>query len=127
VHEQYLTVKIFVGELFGNASKGYSFIEISERLDVSISTVYRIYKLFKESNAIHPKLRCKARPHTRKIDMGLELYAIGYVLEYPGIYLDEACHIIQNSLGVLVSTSTVCRLLKRHGFTHKLHSINLHY
>ena len=44
--------------------------------------VYRIYNLFKETDAVHPKLHCKPRPRTRQMDMRLELYAIGYVLEH---------------------------------------------
>ena len=49
---------------------------------MSISTVYRIYNLFKETDAVHPKLHCKPRPRTRQMDRRLELYATGYVLEH---------------------------------------------
>ena len=100
-------------------SKGLLFVEIAERLNVSISTVCRVYKLFKETNAVDPKSRCKPRLHTRQMDMQLELYVIGYVLEHPGIYLFELCRKIQDASGVQVSKSTICRLLRRHGFTRK--------
>ena len=93
--------------------------EIAERLDVSISTACKIYKLSKETNTVDPKSRCKPRPHTRQMDMQLELYAIGYVLEHPNVYLFELCQKIQDASGVQASKSTICRLLRKHGFTHK--------
>ena len=54
----------------------------------------------KEANAVYPKSLCKPRPHTRQMDMQLELYVIGYVLEHQGIYF---CRKIQDALGVQVS------------------------
>jgi len=68
----------------------------------------------------------QAKPHARQMDMQLELYAIGYVLEHPNIYLFELCQKIQDSSDVQVSKSTICRLLRKHGFIHeKLQQIAL--
>ena len=89
MHKQHLIVKIFVGEL------PLERIGAQGTEDVSISTACRIYKLFKETNAVDAKSRCKPRPHTRQMDMQLELYAIGYVLEHPNIYLFELCQMPQ--------------------------------
>ena len=43
----------------------------------------------------------------------------GILVENPSLYLKEICRKIYATTGVIVSESTVCRLLKRNGLTRK--------
>ena len=44
---------------------------------------------------------------------------MGLVLENPALYLQELCQLIHEATGVSVSGSTVCRVLRRNGFSRK--------
>ena len=46
-------------------------------------------------------------------------YIIALLADNPGLYLDEICSKIRSVTGVTMSRSTVCRVLKRNGFTRK--------
>ena len=98
-------------------SKDLTFAEIAERL--TISTVHRIYQRFKGTNAVDPTSREIPSPHTRFLGNDLESFVIGYVPEHPEIYLCELCQRVENVFGVRASISTLYRVLKRHGITHK--------
>ena len=41
------------------------------------------------------------------------------MLESPALQLQEVCKAVEEFSGVVISSSTVCRLLKKHGFTRK--------
>ena len=49
----------------------------------------------------------------------MELFIIGLVLESPTLYLSELCAQVEDISGIEVSEATICRLLRRHGFTRK--------
>ena len=55
----------------------------------------------------------------RKLDNHHELYVIGLIAENPGVSLREICLKIEEAPHVSVSSSTVCRLLYRDGYTRK--------
>ena len=44
---------------------------------------------------------------------------MGLILECPNLQLQEVAYKVEEITGTVVSTSTLCRLLGRHGFTHK--------
>ena len=41
------------------------------------------------------------------------------VPENPGIYLSEVCKEVEDIFDIVVSDSTVCQLIRRHGLTRK--------
>ncbi len=45
--------------------------------------------------------------------------AIGILLNDPSLYLVEICKLIKSMLGIMVSSSTVCRIIQRNGLTRK--------
>ena len=49
----------------------------------------------------------------------MNILIIGLILENPTLYLDELVQEVSELTSVLVSPSTICRLLKRYGFTRK--------
>jgi transposase len=48
-----------------------------------------------------------------------ELYILGIIADNPGLYLHEITTRIKEATNVTVDASTVCRLLRRNGFTRK--------
>ena len=60
-----------------------------------------------------------SRPQHRKLDDSHELLIIGIILANPCVYLREMCSKIREATGVVVSGTTVCRVLKSNGITRK--------
>ena len=48
-----------------------------------------------------------------------ELQVVGLLLESPNLFLREVCRKVSTLTGVMVSESTICRILQRHGLTRK--------
>ena len=44
---------------------------------------------------------------------------VGLLLEYPSLYLKEIQSKLEAETGIAVSTPTLCRIIKRHGFSRK--------
>ena len=95
-----------------------TFLQIAERLSISVSTAQRIYTLFEITGDVSPKLKGPRRS-MRKLDDYMELFVIGIVLEKPPLLLSELCKLIYDHSGIAVSEATVCRLLHRHGITRQ--------
>ena len=93
-------------------SEGLTFAEIAERLNISISTVHRVYNRFVESSVVDPTSRKIPRPHTRILGSSLESFVVGYVLEHPEVYLCELCQIVENVFAIIASISTLYRVLR---------------
>ena len=53
------------------------------------------------------------------LDEHNEIVILGVLAVHPGMYLSELCTYIHSATGTLVSNSTICRVLKRHGYTRK--------
>ncbi len=49
----------------------------------------------------------------------IRYYIIGLIMAYPELHLSEIAEKVEEISGTTVSISTLCRLLARHGFTHK--------
>ena len=99
-----------------------SFRRISANLSISTGTVHNVLKRFEETGGVAAQGQ-KERPDIRKLTSTEELFIVGLVLESPALQLQEVCKAVQELSGVAVSPSTVCRLLKKHGFTRK----KMHY
>ena len=96
----------------------YSFRRIAMNLQISVGTAHRIFNKFVVTGEVSPHKRPK-RFDLRKLDDTHELFILTLVTEYPGIYLSEICHRINQATNVHVSPSTVCRIMHRNGFTRK--------
>ena len=93
-------------------------VKIAQNLNVAVSTVHRIYRLFEESGTVDP-LSPQKRLDCRRLDLRSELYVVGVILENPSMYLGELCIEIMHVFGIEISPSTVCRTLRRYGLTRK--------
>ena len=94
------------------------YYKIAQNLNIAASTVHRTYQLFEGTGKVD-SVPHTDRPGMRALDMPTELHVLGFVTENPSIYLSEVCHTLHDITGMVVSASTVCRLLKRYGFTRK--------
>ena len=91
------------------------FVKIAQNLNIAVSTVHRIYRLFEESGTVDP-LSPRKRLDYRRLDLRSELHVVGVILENPSMYLGELCLEVMQVFGI---PSTVCRTLKRYGLTRK--------
>ena len=82
-----------------------TFRSIANRLQIGLGSAYRIYHRFEQNLLQMQELH--------------ELYILGLVMENLGLYLIEICQKIFEATGVTVSGPTVCRALKRNGYTRK--------
>ena len=96
-----------------------SYPQIALRLNIAASTAKNIYQLFELTGDVQPKITSDSRRELRKLDDNMELFILGLILENPSMYLSEICARVEEISQVEVSQATVCRILKRHGFTRK--------
>jgi transposase len=94
------------------------FRDIAKRLQIGVGSAYRLYRRYILTGEFSPSKR-SSRPSVRKLDEHHELYIIGLLIVNPGLYLTEMCAKVKGATGVSVSGPTVCRLLKRNGYTRK--------
>ena len=97
---------------------GFNFEQIGKRLQIAPSTAHRIFSRFRNTGNVTP-LKQPLREDARKLDGHHELFIIATIQENPSLYLREICQAIYDATGVMVSGSTVCRVLQRNGFTRK--------
>ncbi len=93
------------------------FRSIAKNLGVSVGTVCNVCKVFEQTGCVDASK--PDRLNTRALSPYNEQIIIGFLLENPCLYLGEICQKMEHIAGVKVSTSTVCRIIQRHGFTRK--------
>ena len=94
------------------------FFKIAKNLSIAASTAHRIFQKFASSGDVQAVQR-RCRPELRALDEHSELIIIGLILESPTLYLDEVVQEVKEITSLTVSPTTICRLLKRYGFTRK--------
>lgn len=99
---------------------GLTYRQIAFRLQIAVGTAHRIFARFRDTGSLSPQERHgKRRPSRRKLDDLHEVYILGIIADNPGLYLLEITSKIKEATNVVVDGSTVCRLLRRNGFTRK--------
>ena len=101
---------IFDGEL--------SFSEIAKNLNIAVGTTHNIWSRFMLTGEVSAKKQ-PPRYNKRKLDDYEELLLTGLILEQPQLYISEMRQHIHDVIGVEVSNATICRILRKHGFTRK--------
>ena len=63
----------------------------------------------------------KQQPSRRdcSLDHSAELFILGVILDTPSTYLQELCQAIHEVAGKDVSPATICRVIRRNGYTRK--------
>jgi len=87
-------------------------------IQISCGTAHRIFKRFEATGDVS-SVRVTKKHNIRKLDDHHELLILGLVVDNPCLYLRELSKLILDATGVRVSGPTVCRALRRNGFTRK--------
>ena len=95
-----------------------TFRDIAKRLHISVGTAHRIYARFECTGDVAPCNRTK-RPESRKLDEYHELLIIALICNNTTLYLVELCQVISEVTNITVSPSTVCRVLRKNGYSRK--------
>ena len=93
-----------------------SFREIATNLNISVGTVHNIWQKFEVTGDISKKIPAERE---RLLDEHHEMLILGILTIHPYMYLSELSWYIHSVTGTVVSNSTICRLLKRHGYIRK--------
>jgi len=95
----------------------HSYRSIAAKLNVGLGTVYNTLKRFRNTGDV---IRAQSSSSRAAImNHWTEMSIIQIVIEHPGYYLQETCQAIEQLCGQRVSPATVCRVIRRHGFTRK--------
>ena len=94
----------------------FSIRQISENLHVAQSTILRILDRFERTGSVCHN-QATPRPHT--LHLHDEYLLVQLLTENPGMYLSEMKRKLNEVTGVITTESTICRTLKRLGFTRK--------
>ena len=57
--------------------------------------------------------------NSRSLNDVQKLWIMGLLVDNPSLYLGEICQKVHHAFNIEVSTSTICRLIYKHGFTRK--------
>ena len=101
-------------------SLGHSSPKIARDLNISesIATVRRILNIFQATGNVS-KRPYPVQNAFRMITEPAKLFIIHLTLQKPGIFLQEITDELRITLGIEVSTSAVCKVLKKAGFTRQ--------
>ena len=95
-----------------------SYRKIASNLNVALGTVCHINRRFIDTGDVMPK-KVSQRTELRSLSHSDELFIIGLICDSPSYYLSELCHAVEDVCGKRVSPSTVCKVIRKHGFTRK--------
>ena len=103
--------------MYQRIGRNLTFANIARNLCISTATAQRIYSPFERTGNVERVFQQNQR--VCKISGRDEVYTVGMVLHNPSFYLTEICQSIKTTLGIEVSPSTLCRLLRRYKITRK--------
>src|SRR5215469_4546435 len=104
------------GKVLRAVDQGYPREEIVKLLGVSLATIKRYLKQWRETGTVTPKAS-PGRPPKKLGPLQAELVA--QLQAHDDLGLEEQCRLWEQSHGVRVSTSTMSRAIKRVGWTRK--------
>ena len=94
------------------------FRKVASNLNLGLGTVHKVYQRFIESGSVQHKKQPK-RDDIRVLSHHQELLLNGMILENPSLYFGEMCQQLHDIAGLQVSAPTICRVIRKHGFTRK--------
>ena len=92
--------------------------QVASKLNVDRSTVQRTVQLFEDTGTV-----CSIQGYhqntIKKLSVREEIAIIDAVVDNPAMYLSDLQQHVLYTTGTSISTSTICQLLKKQGFSHK--------
>ena len=98
--------------------KGLTYDCIADSLLISPSTARRVVSLFNATGDVLPKEQ--QRGPSRLLGRQEEELILEWLLENPGIYLDELQGMLLQSTGIFISLATIFKTIQCLGFTQKM-------
>lgn len=98
------------------SESGYDVSEISEMFNVSICSVYRFRKLYREQGNI--RARKLGKPAGSKLDVHRESIQ-AWIKKQPALTLEEMSQLCAHELGMSVHHTTLLRVLRQWGYRYK--------
>jgi transposase len=96
--------------------QGESRSEIVRMLGVSLATIKRYVKQWRETGEVRPK----AIPgRTARKGFALQAGLVAQLQAHPDVSLETHCQLWESEHGMVVSTSTMSRMIQRLGWTRK--------
>ena len=92
--------------------------KIASNLNIATGTAVNIYRRFCNTGKVEHSKQPQ-RLNARALTNTDELFIIGLVLDNPSYYLSEMCQLLLEVIGKEVNSSTICRVIQKHGFTRK--------
>lgn len=99
------------------AQEGLTYEELAERYQVGRATVDRVLRLARETGSVEPAAH--AGGPARQIKEAEQKMLCELLLARPDATLEELCEALAVRTGVRVSAPTMCRELKRLGWSRK--------
>ena len=96
----------------------FSSATIARNLGVDVSTVKRTVDLFERTGQVKKRDYPAGRAF-RVITEPVQLYILHLLLDRPGIYLREIQAALLDEIGIDVTESAICKVLKKAGFTRQ--------
>ena len=90
---------------------------VARNLGVDISTVRRTVNIFERTGQVDKRAYPSGRAFT-VITEPVQLYILHMLLDRPGIYLREIQAALLNEIGIDVTESAICKVLKKAGFIY---------
>ena len=97
---------------------GYTLKDIANNLNIDISTVWRLIKLFETTGNVSKRPYPKGR-RFKKLTDTVKLLVLHLILEKPGMYLREVQKEVYTVTGVDVSDTSLYNFLKSSGFSRQ--------
>ena len=94
-----------------------TFRQVSASLNIAIGTACHIFRRFESTGNVQPTK--PDRTSTRLLSGHEELLVMGIITANPTLYLREVCQKVFEATNIVVSASTICRILFRNGLTRK--------
>ena len=99
--------------------QGLSYKSIADLLYIHKSTVRRVINRFDLFSDVSPTTNYVHGPRRTLEQPDLYGVIVEAVMSHPGMYLSEMQKVLLKNTGISVSLTTICRTLKRLGFTRK--------
>jgi len=112
-----LSTDIRIRVLEARVREGLTYEQLADRFVIGRASVDRILRRARETGSVEPA------PHgggpARRITQEVEKVLVELVQTRPDATLEELCSALATRAGVAVSRATMCRELRRLGFTRK--------
>ena len=104
--------------VYQRKAMGFTLQKVAENLGVSVATAYRTEELFDETGDVCKRMYPPGHGNKKQTDVDA-LFIVELLVERPATYLKEIQMQLEQRNGTHVDIATICRFLRKNGFTRK--------